>query len=615
MKRRAIARLIALTNAVVLVGACASAEAPAPSSGSQLGERTRDGDRAESAPVLDAVTPAGDVGATTTATQTAHPTDMPVTTVAPPPPPKPPTEPSRTAGAKDDAHREAVARARTFAIEDAKSKGKEAESAAATKKLPATAVTGSIRPAPDVVPTAGETAQPGGTFVHAGTNPFIDTLTDALSTFSIDVDTGSFTFARRFLREGNLPPDAAVRVEEWVNAMHYEYASPPKSQAMPFAVHVDGAPSPIARGKHLVRVALQGKKVSKAERSPTHLVFLVDVSGSMDASDKLPLARDAMHMMIDELRDDDSIALVTYAGATGVVLPATSVKNKRTIHQAIDKLHSGGGTNMGSGLELAYREAAKQLGGGRSARVVVLSDGDANIGRTSHQEILRAVKGYVSEGVMMTTVGFGTGNYNDHLMEQLANAGNGAYSYIDSKKTAERFFVHELDGTLETIAQDVKIQVEWNPAMVARYRLVGYENRDIADQDFRNDKKDAGEIGAGHAVTALYELELTSSSPSEALGTVRIRAKKPRGTRAEEMDVAISASAIKERPGDLDHDAQTAAATALAAEILRGSPYAEGRTLAEAASLLREAATGPFAAERLELARELMKVEPRVARR
>ena len=297
------------------------------------------------------------------------------------------------------------------------------------------------------------------------------------------------------------------------------------------------------------------------------------------------------------------------------MLPTTSLKHKKRVHDAIDKLLSGGGTNMGSGMEMAYREAQKNLGGGRSARVVVLSDGDANIGRTSHQTILNSVKGYVSEGVMLSTVGFGTGNYNDHLMEQLADAGNGNYTYIDSKKTAERFFVDEIDGTLETIAQDVKIQVEWNPAVVSHYRLVGYENRDIADKDFRNDKKDAGEIGAGHAVTALYELQLTSTAPTEALGTVRIRAKKPRHTKAEESSVAITADVLRDRPNDLDDDAVTAAAVALAAEILRRSPYAEGRTLSEAAALLREAANGPHAAERLELARDLVRVEPRLAAR
>lgn len=599
-RRRVASRLLA---SVLAVGAaaggvtCASADAPTPQTASS-----------------DA--PGRPWGATTKADASSDereerdapskpaPTITQSVTIAPPPPPAEPMP--ATAGLVDSAgpagmKKEAIAEARRQAETESK--------ASSSQRVSAAAMTGDsdrIAPPP---------ADQGGTFVHAGTNPFIDTRTDNLSTFAVDVDTGSFTFARRFLKQGNLPPDSAVRVEEWVNAMHYGYAAPPKSQTVPFSIHVAGAPSPIARGKHLVRVALQGKQVSTAERGPTHLVFLVDISGSMEAHDKLPLAKDAMHKMVDGLRSDDSIALVTYAGATGIVLPTTSLREKARIHAAIDRLSSGGGTNMGSGMELAYREAAKQLGGGRSARVVVLSDGDANIGRTSHQDILKSVKGYVSEGVMMSTVGFGTGNYNDHLMEQLANAGNGAYTYIDSQKTAERFFVHELNGMLETIAQDVKIQVEWNADVVARYRLVGYENRDIADVDFRNDKKDAGEIGAGHAVTALYELELTSTSPSGPLGTVRVRAKQPRGTRADEHTVSIAASVIHDRPGDLDADARTAAAVALAAEILRRSPYAEGRTLSEAAALLREAATGPWAAERLELARDLVRIEPRLAAR
>jgi Ca-activated chloride channel family protein len=522
---------------------------------------------------------------------------------------------------------EAKAGAKQRAMESAQEKSKEESSSKMLAKKPSekspVALLRIEKPpvvdAPKAEPKKAEDPT-GGTFVHAGTNPFIETATDALSTFAIDVDTGSFTFARRFLRQGQLPPEGAIRVEEWVNAMHYSYEGPQKASSFPFSVLVQGSPSPIAKNTHLVRVALQGKRVSKQERGPTSLVFLADVSGSMDGPDRLPLAREAMHLLIDELRDDDIVGIATYAGETRLALPATLIKgNKKKIHDAIDTLSSGGGTNMGSGMELAYREAGKNLGGGRSARVVVLSDGDVNIGRLSHQDILKSIRGYVSEGVMMSTVGFGTGNYNDNLMEQLADAGNGNYSYIDSKKTAERVFVHELDGTLETIAQDVKIQVEWNKDVVTKYRLVGYENRDVADEDFRNDKKDAGEIGAGHAVTALYELELSSqdigTSPTANLGTVRIRAKKPRGTKAEEMSVMITAADLRERPNDLDHDGQAAVATALAAEILRGSPYAEGRTLGEAASLLREAAIGPHAEERLELARELMLVEPRVARR
>lgn len=460
-----------------------------------------------------------------------------------------------------------------------------------------------------------DVSKEGGTFVHAGTNPFIDTARDALSTFAIDVDTGSFTFARRFLKEGNLPPDAAVRVEEWVNAMHYSYETPAKDAKVPFAVHVAAAPSPITKGKHVVRVALKGKEVSRAERQPTNLVFLVDVSGSMQEADKLPLARESLKMLVNQLREDDQVAIVTYAGETRIALPTTSAMNKTAIFKGIDSLTSGGGTNMGSGMELAYREATKGLGGGRSARVMVLSDGDANIGTVGHEEMLKSIRGYVSEGVMMSTVGFGTGNYNDHLMEQLADAGNGNYSYIDSAKTAQKVFVEAIDGTLEVIAQDVKIQVEWNKDAVKSYRLLGYENRDVADKDFRNDKKDAGEIGAGHTVTALYEVELFSPTAKDDLGTVRIRAKKPRGTKAEEIAVAMPRTMMKDSALALDDDAIAASAVALAAEILRGSPYAEGRTLSEAAELLMGAAVGKHAAERKELARELLLVEPRLARR
>jgi Ca-activated chloride channel family protein len=464
----------------------------------------------------------------------------------------------------------------------------------------------------------GDGASEGGTFVHAGTNPFVHTAVDNLSTFAADVDTGSFTFARRFLRSGQQPPQASVRVEEWVNAMGYAYAAPRTTAAttkVPFAVHAQGAPSPLSPGKHVVRVALKGREVARSERAPTSLVFLVDVSGSMGEPDKLPLAQQALHLLVNQLREDDAVGLATYAGATRLVLPLTTARSKSQIHAAIDALMSGGGTNMGSGMEMAYREATKGLGGGRSARVIVLSDGDANIGHVGYDEILKSVKGYVSEGVMMSTVGFGTGNYNDHLMEQLADAGNGNYSYIDSLKTAEKVFVASVDGTLETIAQDVKIQVEWNKDTVKSYRLLGYENRDVVDEDFRNDKKDAGEVGAGHAVTALYEVELFQPSPTGDLGTVRIRAKAPRGTRAEEMTTVIHASDLKARAADLDDDGKAAVATALAAEILRGSPYAEGRTLAEAAELLDGAAHGRFADERHEFAAELRRVEPHLARR
>jgi Ca-activated chloride channel family protein len=469
--------------------------------------------------------------------------------------------------------------------------------------------------APATTEAFGTLPTDGGTFVHAGTNPFVQTTVDNLSTFAADVDTGSFTFARRFLRNGQQPPTASVRVEEWVNAMGYTYAAPDAADRGPFAVHAQGAPSPLSPGKRVVRIALKGREVARGERSPTSLVFLVDVSGSMGEPDKLPLAQQALHLLVNQLREDDAVGLATYAGSTRLVLPLTTARSKSQIHAAIDALTSGGGTNMGSGMELAYREATKGLGGGRSARVIVLSDGDANIGHVGHADILKSVKGYVSEGVMMSTVGFGTGNYNDHLMEQLADAGNGNYSYVDSLRTAEKVFVAGLEGTLHTIAEDVKIQVEWNVDTVKSYRLLGYENRDVVDEDFRNDKKDAGEVGAGHAVTALYELEVAQAKPGAALGTVRVRAKAPRGTRADEVALSIPASALRPRAADLDDDGKAAVAVALAAEILRGSPYAAGRTLDEAAELLEGAARGRFADERREFAAELRRVGPQLARR
>jgi Ca-activated chloride channel family protein len=439
----------------------------------------------------------------------------------------------------------------------------------------------------------------GGTFRHAGTNPLVHTREDALSTFGIDVDTGSWRYARRFLKMGRAPDPSSVRVEEWVNALHYDYASPTGDA---FAIAVDAAPSPFTRWHHVVRVALQGRRVPTDARKPAHVTFLVDVSGSMDADDKLPWARDAILTSIDAMRSDDTVAIATYAGDTRLALAATKATDKDAIRAAVRTLQSGGGTNMGSGMELAYREANKHLGSERSARVIVLSDGDANIGRTGHAQILTSIAGYVSEGVTMSTVGFGTGNYNDHLMEQLADTGNGTYTYIGDRETLQRVFADELTQTLEVIAQDAKIQVEWNPATVATYRLLGYENRDIADADFRNDKKDAGEIGAGHAVTAMYEVRLVDPTrpPDAPLGTVRVRHKIPRHTKAAETSRAMDASLVSD--GRLDANAQAALGMALAAEILRGSEHARGLTLMDAATLLRASAVGPHAAERLEAA-------------
>ncbi|MFZ9886751.1 MAG: vWA domain-containing protein [Myxococcota bacterium] len=447
----------------------------------------------------------------------------------------------------------------------------------------------------------------GGTFVDSGVNELTDTREDRFSTFAIDVDTASYTYARRFLEQRQRPRADSVRVEEWVNAFHYDYEGPEGDE--PFAIHLAAAPSPLATGRHLMQVGIQGKRLSRAQRKPVHLTFLVDVSGSMSAPDKLPMAQRALHLLTNELDERDSVSIVTYAGHTGEVLPATKVtsRGRAQIHAAIDELTSSGGTHMSSGMELAYRNAHRFLSSETNSRVIVLSDGDANIGRTSHEDMLHQIRGYVSEGVTLSTVGFGTGNYRDHLMEQLADAGNGNYSYIDSDKAARKVFVDDLTGTLEVIAKDVKIQVEFHPEQVASYRLIGYENRDVADQDFRNDRVDAGEIGAGHTVTALYEVVLRDGDrvTEGDLATVRVRHKAPRGERALETTRQLRASELHHDFTALSANARFATAAALGAELLRGSPYVAHLDLSRAIAMAEEAAVGQFREERLELARLL----------
>jgi Ca-activated chloride channel family protein len=441
----------------------------------------------------------------------------------------------------------------------------------------------------------------GGTFQHAGINPFTETREDKLSTFAIDVDTASYTYARRFLNNGTRPNPSSVRVEEWVNAFHYAYNNPTGKH--PFGIEMEAGPSPLDEGRHILRVGIQGKKISAKNRKPVHLTFLVDTSGSMSRQDKLPLAQRALHHLVDNLKSTDSVALITYAGSTSQVLPQTSARHKSRIHRAIDGLRSGGGTAMGTGMEMAYRNAGKFVAPGSVSRVIVLSDGDANIGRTSHDAILQSVKGYVSEGIKLSTVGFGTGNYRDHLMEQLADAGDGNYSYIDSFAAAKKVFGTDLSGTLQVIAKDVKIQVEMNPKVVKRYRLLGYENRDVADRDFRNDKVDAGEIGAGHSVTALYEVELVDpyAKVKGNVATVRVRYKQPRGTKATEVSRTFTQNHVRTRFGDMSRDTRWASAVSLAAEVLRGSPYTRDKTLEDAWALAAEAAGGPYKKERREL--------------
>lgn len=443
-----------------------------------------------------------------------------------------------------------------------------------------------------------------------GVNPFVTTSEDRLSTFAIDVDTGAYTLARRKILEGSLPAQEGVRVEEFLNYFRYNYAGP--TDGSPFAVHMDAAPSPYTPGHHLLRVGLQGKKLSISERKPAHLTFLVDVSGSMQSPDKLPLAKRALRMLVDNLRDGDTVAMVTYAGHVKVALPPTGLEKKAVIHQAIEELEASGSTAMSDGIQLAYQQAMKTVDDQSISRVLILSDGDANVGATGPEQILKLIRGYVKEGITVTTLGFGMGNYKDEMMEQFANQGNGNHYYVDSLMEARRIFQEQLGGTLEVIAQDVKLQVEFDPTQVARYRLVGYENRAIADIQFRDDKVDAGELGSGHTVTALYELELKPGA-GDNLATVRVRAKKPRGETATEREFHFSADSLAPSFSAASQDLRFTTAVMGAAEIFRRSPHAQRWSFEQVEKIAREA-TPAGNAEREEFLRLLQKARPLVTR-
>ncbi len=381
--------------------------------------------------------------------------------------------------------------------------------------------------------------------------PLTQVSADPLSTFAADVDTGSYTVSRRALREGRVPHQSTVRVEEFINYWRYDYAQPTGKD--PVSAQVELVPHPDHAGRHLLKVGVQARTIAERNRKPVRLTFLVDVSGSMRGSDRLGLIQKALHHAIDRMGDEDTVAIVTYAGRTEVLAEPTPMSRRATLHTAIERLTSSGGTNMGSGVALAYQLAEQAWVEGAENRVIVLSDGDANIGQTGPDAILQTIRKHAEGGITLTTMGFGTGNYNDQMMEKLADAGDGAYVYVDSEKEARRVLGKDLGATLETVARDLKLQVDFNPDAVLGWRQVGYVNRQIADHDFRNDKVDAGEVGSGHQVTALYELELKPGwDAAVALGTVRMRAKPPGPDRpAKEWSVEMPAAATSVPSADL----------------------------------------------------------------
>lgn len=415
-------------------------------------------------------------------------------------------------------------------------------------------------------------------YKNQGTNPFIDTEDDNFSTFAMDVDTASYSVMRRYLRDGNLPPAAAVRVEEYINAFDYNY-TPPTDDA--FTVHLEGAPSKFGEGKRLqlLRIGIQGRVIPDAERKDAILTFVVDISGSMSMENRLGLVKRALTLLVDQLRPTDKVGIVVYGSNARVVLPHTGIENREYIIQAINGLQTDGATNAEEGLRVGYKLALKNSKSNCINRVILCSDGVANVGRTGPEAILKEISTYVKEGITLTTIGFGMGNYNDVLMEQLANKGNGSYAYVDTIKEAKRIFIENLTGTLQVIAKDAKIQVEFNPETVSRFRLLGYENRSLAHEDFRKDDVDAGEVGSGHSVTALYEIKLHENADGK-LATVFIRHEDPDTTRVSEINETFSTNQLKQSYEGTSPEYQLVTAIAEYAEILHESYWAKQGSLA-----------------------------------
>ena len=354
-------------------------------------------------------------------------------------------------------------------------------------------------------------------------NPFLAAVENPLSTFSIDVDTASYANVRRFLNQSRMPPKDAVRIEEFINYFNYQYPDPEGKH--PFSVTMEISDCPWNDAHRLVHIGLQGKKIAIDKLPNSNLVFLLDVSGSMSSPNKLPLLKAAFKLLVKNLRKEDRVAIVVYAGAAGLVLPSTPGNEKEKIFAALDKLQAGGSTAGGAGIKLAYKTARDNFIENGNNRIILATDGDFNVGASSDSEMVRLVEEKRNEGVFLTTLGFGMGNYKDSKMEKLADKGNGNYAYIDSILEAKKVLVTEMGGTLLTIAKDVKLQIEFNPAKVKGYRLIGYENRMLRKEDFDDDTKDAGELGAGHTVTALYEL-IPAGSAEEIPGSSKLKYQK-----------------------------------------------------------------------------------------
>jgi Ca-activated chloride channel family protein len=466
---------------------------------------------------------------------------------------------------------------------------------------------------------------------HIVENAFLAALQNPLSTFSIDVDTASYSNVRRFLTHGSLPPAGAVRIEELINYFSYDYEGPRNSE--PFAVNAEAAGCPWAPEHRLLRIGLKGREIETRERPASNLVFLVDVSGSMDDPNKLPLVKRSLQRLVEELDGADQLAIVTYAGSSRVALEPTPADEKHFIATAIERLDAGGSTHGSEGIRTAYKLARQHYLPNGTNRVLLCTDGDFNVGVTSQSELVDLIRREAESGVFLSVLGFGMGNYKDSTVEKLADQGNGNYAYIDTFAEARKVLVDQLSGTLVTIAKDVKIQVEFNPAAVSSYRLIGYENRKLAAEDFRDDAKDAGEIGAGHTVTALYEIvpagaadnsrevaalryqrgqELSMAAATGELATLRLRYKEPAGSEGREMEFRIedSGKPFERASGDF----QFAAAVAGYGMLLRDSEHKGNATwegVLEWAGPAADRDSTGYRAEFLQLVQTARSLQPR----
>jgi Ca-activated chloride channel homolog len=458
-------------------------------------------------------------------------------------------------------------------------------------------------------------------------NPFRKSTEHPLSTFSIDVDTASYTNVRRFLNSRSMPPTDAVRIEELINYFQYSYPQP--EGEVPFSVTTDMADCPWNAEHRLLRVGLKGREVAANQRPASNLVFLLDVSGSMEAANKLPLVKEAMFLLTDKLTENDRVAIVVYAGNSGMVLPPTNGENKPAIRNAISQLVASGSTNGGQGLQMAYDTAQSQFIKGGTNRVILATDGDFNVGVVDQNDLVKLIEEKAKGGVFLSALGFGVGNLKDGTLEKLADKGNGNYAYIDTLGEARRVLVEQLSGTLVTIAKDVKLQIEFNPAQAAEYRLIGYEDRVMPHQDFHDDRKDAGEIGAGHSVTALYEIvpaagaagpggeplkyqrseKFTPAAETNELATIKLRYKEPEGSESRLIERVVS----DRRPpqAETSRDLNFAAAVAGFGMLLRQSPYRGTATYKSVLALAEQGLAGDaggYRSEFVQLVRQAQEI-------